>query len=201
MKGIRDFLSNIAATYNIVKLNALSSKKDLAKLRCGAYSSESFLSLADIVWKQAVRDEMCISTLIVDVEDFGDMCNKYGLLACEEILAKISGIILQNVRRPLDLTGRYRRSVYAVLLYSASLKAANRIADRINNEIKQQKFQRVGFVDDIVVNVQIGVATNEKPSLETSFEDLLKEAENGFCGARKDNVCTNCANNGKGICV
>jgi diguanylate cyclase (GGDEF)-like protein len=180
---------------------ALSKKQNLPKERFGVNSRENFLYLGDIFWKQACRDEMSISVLLLEVVEIDELCNKYGPWVCEEILSKIAEILHTNVRRPLDLTGRYQKNVFSVLLYSASIRAANRISERIHNEIKQHKFQRDGFVEDIVFNVQIGIATSEKPSLESSFEELLKEAEKGFCGVKKDLVCINCVNEGKGICV
>ena len=213
-KGV--FMKKIKNLFNLIKSEkvkgysifsdkearvALSKKQDLTKQRFGVYSPENFLYLGDVFWKQAARDEMSISVMIIEIDEFEELCKKYGLWVCEEILSKMSEILHLNVRRPLDLLGRYQKNAFSVLLYSASLRAANRIAERINNEIKQHKFEREGFVEDIVFNVQIGIATNEKPSLETTFEDLLKEAEKGFCGVKKDDVCINCINEGKGICV
>jgi diguanylate cyclase (GGDEF)-like protein len=94
-------------------------------------------------------------------------------------------IIRSNIRRPLDLVGRYRHDIYCALLYSAEIKPALVIAEKIRSEVETHKFEHKGFVVEIHSSVSIGIATIMNPSLEDSLENLIANASNNLQEAKR----------------
>jgi len=162
----------------------LENKEEHLERWLGIYNRSGFLALGDVIWKQAIRDKTCISFLMIDIDNFADLNKKYGHWACEDILKQMTDVILSNVRRPLDLTGRYRRNVYCVILYSADMKSTLAIAEKIRTEIYERKFEHKGFVDGMRASVSIGVAIRSVVTLESSFEMLIAQAANNLAVAQ-----------------
>jgi len=166
-----DYLSRI-----IARKNKLEEDDENLERWLGIYSRYGFLSLGDVFWKQATRDRISISVLMIDIDDFTGLVKKYGHWACEDILKQITEIIQSNVRRPLDVIGRYKHNTYSVMLYSSDAKSALAIAERIRNKIDEYRFEHKGFVVEIRASVSIGLATQKSPDFNNSLEKLASRA-------------------------
>jgi diguanylate cyclase (GGDEF)-like protein len=192
------------AEENIDYLNrVISDKKEMEEKEeykenwLGIYNQSGFLALSDVIWKQAIRDRLPVSILMIDIDDFTELNKKYGYWTCEDILKQITEIIRSNVRRPLDIIGRYRNNVYAVQLYSTNSEAALCIAERIHKRVYESEFEHKGFIVKMPVSVSIGVATQEIPNLDTSIEVLLSTAQSNLEGAKSkggNNIYSDCSN-------
>ena len=152
----------------------------------GIYNWNGFVAMSDIIWKQAIRDKVPISILVIDIDSFKGIKDKFGFWACEDILKQIAVIVMQNVRRPLDLAVMYRHDVYCVLLYSADIKPAANIAEKIRSEVEECKFEHRGFMDKISATVSVGIATEKTPSIGNSCEKLIEKADDNLQTAKKN---------------
>ncbi|MDR0303969.1 MAG: GGDEF domain-containing protein [Chitinispirillales bacterium] len=180
---------------NISRLNVLiANKNELMKKSenfedwLGIYSWNGFSTVSYITWKQAVRDSVSVSILMIEVDAFEELNKKYGYWACEDVLKQTVTIIHKNVRRPLDSIGRYRYNVCCALLYSADIDSATLIAEKIYYEVKNHKFKHAGFEVDISTTVSIGIASEAEPSaLDNSLDEIISRADANLQKAKKEN--------------
>jgi diguanylate cyclase (GGDEF)-like protein len=150
----------------------------------GIYNRSGFLALGDVVFKQAARDKVCISILLIDIDNFTGLSKKYGHWAGESILKQVTEIIQSNVRRPLDIIGRYRHNVYCILIYSADARSSLGIAEKIHSEVSVKKFKHKEFVTEISTTVSIGIAVEKTPNITSSLENLISRAKDNLSTAK-----------------
>lgn len=87
----------------------------------------------DRVWLQAIRDQVPLAIVLIDIDHFkayNDLC---GHQAGDECLRRVARCITRGARRPLDVTARYGGEEFAVVLYDAGRDHVEAVARRIQS--------------------------------------------------------------------
>ena len=190
-----ELMRNVYEENGIYLDELIVSKDDLIKKNenlenwLGIYNRNGFSSISNIVWKQAVRDGVTLSVLMIEIDSFDELDQKYGHWVCEDILKQTIAVVHRNVRRPFDLIGRYRYNTCCVLLYSTDLESAVNIAEKICGEIQEHTFEHAGFGVEISVTVSVGVTSESKPSISgNTFDKLMLCADDNLQTAKKEGI-------------
>jgi len=112
------------------------------------------------------------AVIMLDIDHFKRINDTYGHPAGDEVLKKISGVILKTVRK-VDMAGRYGGEEFSLYLHSTDRQHAVRVADRLRLIIRQTRF--VFDRKEVGVTASFGIACH--PEHGQSSEDLLRHAD------------------------
>lgn len=102
----------------------------------GIHNRRMFDDHVDRIWPQAIRDQVPIALLLVDIDHFKAYNDYYGHQAGDECLKRVAWSISGCARRPLDVAARYGGEEFAVILYDARRDHVEEAARRIQNAVE-----------------------------------------------------------------
>jgi len=140
----------------------------------GAYTRQHLNTRLDEEWARCRRQNAPLSLLMVDVDDFKAVNDKYGHLTGDKVLRQLVEIIKIHVRKS-DVVSRYGGEEFVILLPDTDRKGALKVAKKIRREVERNSQPRV--------TVSVGIAENT--SDYPGSEQLLQEADSAMYGAKK----------------
>jgi len=140
----------------------------------GVYSRVKLMELAHRTFLRAENDGHPVAVLIIDIDGFRAVNDKYGHSAGDQVLHDFAEFLTGNFRTT-DLFGRLGGTEFMVILPEITLKAAVEIAEKTRKIIEDMPFDTVTGV--VSLTVSIGTAALDKKSEIPTFEQLYIKAE------------------------
>jgi diguanylate cyclase (GGDEF)-like protein len=103
---------------------------------------------------RAVRYATPLTVLLVDLDNLGEVNQRYGVLQGDAVLMEV-GLLLRKLARTTDVVGRYDAQDFIVLTPQTDAQGARVLAERIRKIAEEQPFG----ADQFKVTVSIGVAS------------------------------------------
>jgi diguanylate cyclase (GGDEF)-like protein len=172
--------SGLALVDAIDRLRDLSIRDGLT----GIYNRRHFDEVLLAEWKRSIRTEKPMSLLLIDVDCFKKLNDRYGHLEGDECLKKIAEQLLKILRRSSDTLARYGGEEFAAILPETNKESAQLIADAMRMSVEDLKIANEGSKAARVVTVSIGVCS-EHAMLSRSTEELLNAADTALYRAKK----------------
>lgn len=147
----------------------------------GILNRRKFIQQAEVEFGRAIRTQIPLSLLSLDLDHFKQINDKWGHAAGDEVLIHFTKTI-SSLLRNYDLFSRMGGEEFLILLPGTEIKGAEKTAHRILEVIREQKIEFNGI--EIFYTVSIGVVLlQEGDNLETFFSRgdsaLYKAKENG----------------------
>ena len=120
-----------------------------------------------------------LSALMVDVDHFKKLNDRFGHQAGDEVLKTLTDTCLE-VLRTEDLFGRFGGEEFVAVLPETGESSAVRVADRLCRSVSRLK--RLAGRNDLHMTVSIGVATMQ--DADRGLEDLLDRADRAMYQAK-----------------
>src|ERR1700693_1623001 len=136
------------------------------------------------IWLQALRENMRIAVLLVDIDCFKDYNDRYGHQAGDECLRAVAVSLNQCARRPLDFVARYGGEEFAVVLYEASREYVAEVLTRIQRSIAELNIPHDASRVASRLTVSIGAAFI-LPSPHRTHEGLVQLADEALYSAKE----------------
>ncbi len=136
----------------------------------------------------ARRDERDLSLLVIDIDTFKEINDRFGHIEGDRVLAEIASR-LTNQLREVDLLARYAGDEFVVVLPGVTMRASLEIAARLLRAVRSRPFE-LSDGDSIVVTLSIGAATF--PADADTHEELIAAADTAMYLAKgygRDAVC------------
>jgi diguanylate cyclase (GGDEF)-like protein len=164
------------------QLKALSITDGLTQLKNRYYFDLAFIK----EFKRAARENWPFSVIMIDIDYFKKINDKYGHLFGDYCLVKSASLIQSIVHRPSDTVARYGGEEIAILLPNTALDGAIKLAEKIREHFRETEFTNSGTSQFITVSLGVS-SCNPKPKnkdnalklLETADQCLYKAKENG----------------------
>jgi diguanylate cyclase (GGDEF)-like protein len=131
---------------------------------------------------RARRTQSGLALLIIDVDHFKLFNDRYGHVAGDECLRKVSAFITQNILRPADLAARYGGEEFAVVLPGTDYAGAFLVAEKIRRAVMQAAIEHKDGVEGRVT-ISLGVAAYD-PASQVQPEDLVGIADKALYVAK-----------------
>ena len=130
----------------------------------------------------AVHDSSELAVLLLDIDHFKQINDRYGHQAGDEILRCVSGAIREEVGND-DLVARYGGEEFVVTLPGVSSESAMKIAEDIREAIAGLNFERISA--DLHVTISIGVNAGV-PSPEDSQDQWVRDSDEALYASKEN---------------
>ena len=154
------------------ELQVLSMTDDLT----GLMNRREMERRAHVLIKDARRAGRPVSMLMMDIDDFKAINDRYGHAHGDEVLRQV-GHCLGEHGRETDLIARFGGEEFVILLPGTSLSDARRYAARIDGLLRAIR------VDAVSITFSTGV-TGVEDAETAGFEDLFKMADRALYRAK-----------------
>lgn len=138
----------------------------------GLYNRRHFFERAEIEFQRAIRQEQSLSFLLMDVDDYKTINDKYGHDVGDAVMLHLANMLPAEVRI-FDLIARFGGDEFIIMLVNTQEEQAYEAAERIRNAVAQKPITYDAWKFNIYVS--LGIAT-----FKTEDEDLksvLKRAD------------------------
>ncbi len=153
-----------------LRLREISDTDGLTRINNRRYFDEVF----KIEYKRAFRERQPLAVLLIDIDYFKMVNDKYGHQVGDECLIEVAKTILACIRRPPDIAARYGGEEFVVALPNTALDGAIRVAETINRRFDENAITARDI--ELKIRVSIGVACTV-PASKDSADELLKRAD------------------------
>ena len=150
----------------------------------GVANRRQFDQTIDLEWNRAQRTEHPLSMLILDVDCFKALNDRYGHQAGDECLARIASVLQGSLRRAGEVVARYGGEEFAAILPSVDLPGALQVAESMRQAVFRLQIVNEGSLVHPYVTVSIGVAT-QQPSAGLTPAGLVAAADEALYRAKR----------------
>jgi diguanylate cyclase (GGDEF)-like protein/PAS domain S-box-containing protein len=134
-------------------------------------------------FRRARRHETPLALALLDVDDFKNFNDRYGHVAGDDCLCRISRAIEGVLRRPGDLAARYGGEEIAVVLPSTDETGAVAIAGQMRDAVVALRIEHLGSLHGIAT-VSVGISALMSPDDCDQPGDLLAAADRALYQAK-----------------
>jgi diguanylate cyclase (GGDEF)-like protein len=132
---------------------------------------------------RADRDCKTFSILLLDIDHFKSVNDKWGHQGGDAVLSMVGRLLLQSLRAS-DAAGRYGGEEFMCLLPATDTAGARIVAERIRIALLQQSVPSGNSF--IQVSTSIGIATVTGPGCRGTFDDIVRQADECLYRAKAD---------------
>jgi len=147
----------------------------------GLYHYRYFYHRAQGELEQARRSEEHLALLLLDIEGFQQVNNRYGLPAGDKVLAGVAAVLRQQVR-DCDLVARYGNDEFVLLLPQTGPNEAKHVSDKLRLAVRDSVFEQGG--NRIYARIRTSLANF--PDGADDLDALFKSALEGLRGDKKE---------------
>lgn len=147
---------------NILSLRESASRDALT----GLYNRRAFYEQLDLEIRRADKEGHIFDVIIMDIDDFKSINDKYGHLVGDLALKEIAGILIDEIKES-DLIVRYGGDEFVILIVAPD-SSPYAIKERVMGRILESN-----FLSDKVKGISVGWATYP---IDGTDGDLLLEA-------------------------
>ncbi len=163
-------LANQAAiAVDNAQLYELATKDGLTKL----YIHRHFYFLLESEIKRVQRYHHVLSLLMLDIDDFKQVNDKYGHLVGDIVLKEIASVIQKTIRH-VDIPARYGGEEFTIILPETAALNAVIIAERLRQKISQIQ---VKVDDSTIISPTVSIGIAEFPNASDGIKGLIDSAD------------------------
>ena len=129
---------------------------------------------------RARRYQSPLSVILLDIDHFKVVNDRYGHLAGDRVLVKVAQLCRERLRE-VDVLARYGGEEFIFLLPQTALDGAFLVAERLCNRIKEEKFD-TGDQGIAEISVSLGVAELDEDCVDT--QALIQRADRALYVAK-----------------
>ena len=134
-------------------------------------------------WRRALRSRQPLSLLMIDIDEFKVLNDRYGHPAGDRCLRLVASELQRLVKRPADLLARYGGEEFAVLLADTEPAGAMALAEQLREVVQALQIENAGSRLQ-VVSVSIGVASL-RPDDNAPAATLVQAADEALYQAKR----------------
>jgi diguanylate cyclase (GGDEF)-like protein/putative nucleotidyltransferase with HDIG domain len=143
----------------------------------GCFNRRAFFEQFSTHWNNAERYHHPLSTIMVDIDHFKSINDRFGHSVGDQVLQKVATALIETARQG-DLVCRYGGEEFAVLLTHTDLPSAVLAAERFRLAIEQLPFPNL--------SVTTSVGVSEMAMGAASMQELLDQADKCLYVAKRN---------------
>jgi len=147
----------------------------------GVFNRRHLLILGEQALEQARRYQRPLAALMIDIDHFKQINDRYGHAVGDEALKKLAECLQSNLRAA-DILGRYGGEEFVVLMPETDLETARRIAERLCEGIRALTIETEHA--PIHFTTSIGVAVFDD-ARDATVDSLIQRADQAMYAAKQ----------------
>jgi diguanylate cyclase (GGDEF)-like protein len=147
----------------------------------GLFNHRFFQESMDKELSKAIRYQRPFSLIMLDLDYFKKINDRYGHPAGDAVLKSISETINQTVRRS-DIVSRYGGEEFAIVLPETQLKGAVILAERLRKNVEQLAVKAGDAT--IRMTISLGLTIWEPASTVTEKADIIEAADKALYASK-----------------
>lgn len=160
------------------ELRALSVTDGLTSVFNRMYFDRQFIA----EWQRSRRDQKNLCLMLIDVDHFKKINDKYGHSAGDDILRSIAQTLLDHFKRGSDIICRYGGEEFTIILSDCSLEQAADLAEQLRVDVAASQLRYHGESLDITVSIGVCGLT---PGPDHQPLDLLNATDQALYQAKR----------------
>jgi diguanylate cyclase (GGDEF)-like protein len=160
-------------------LHGQLSKLSYTDVLTGLANRRYFMERLEAESRRHVRSSVPYCLILLDVDHFKSINDRYGHQAGDEVLRRLSQILIEGVRTPTDQSARIGGEEFAVLLPDTSLAATEIVCRRIADGLRKHTFTVNG--ESFHLTISMGVVECKGETTEAA----LKQADRNLYKAKQ----------------
>jgi len=147
------------------------------------YNRRNLEKIVNYQLKTARILNLKIALLMLDIDNFKQINDKYGHIVGDKVLQEIANIIRKNIRKT-DYAFRYGGEEFLVILPAVDKKTAYKIAEKIRTDIEKKQFKIDS--ENLKITVSIGVAILDKETLKKDLKTIIEKVDKALYTAKNN---------------
>jgi diguanylate cyclase (GGDEF)-like protein len=177
-RQLRDARRQLTDLANVDELTGLGNRRLINKV------------LQDEI-NRARRGRACLAVILLDVDYFKDYNDNYGHPAGDMVLKRLADVMQRATSRAGEMVGRYGGEEFILVLPGASVEAAVRTAERLQELVAVEAISHEKSPLGGNITVSQGVVS-VTPDAEHTSADIIKRADTALYQAKHDGRNTIC---------
>lgn len=149
----------------------------------GVANRRCFDHTLDVEWRRAVRRRSPLALLMIDVDYFKNLNDRYGHRYGDECLIQIAQALQAALPRSADLLARYGGEEFAAVLSATDRQGADTVARRMREFVRALNLENDTPIGQSVT-ISIGIAAYEFPN-ESSAAAFIEVADAALYRAKR----------------
>ena len=166
------------ANRTLKKLSSLDGLTGIANRR-------SFDEVLQKEWNRAIRNEISIGLIMLDIDFFKLYNDHYGHQGGDDCLKKVASSLTQSIHRDTDFLARYGGEEFSAILPDTDIDGAAKVAEDMRLAIQNLKIEHAKSKVSDIVSISIGVAAFI-PERESDPEILIAAADQALYKAKEE---------------
>lgn len=146
----------------------------------GLFNRRQFLTMTDAEWSRFQRYYRSLSVLMVDIDHFKSINDRFGHAVGDEAIRAVADICVRGKRKS-DVVGRVGGEEFAVLLPETTLSRARTVAERIRKRVEGLTLTAEDRPVQLTVSVGVAEAITSMPGVDA----LMKAADAALYQAKE----------------
>jgi diguanylate cyclase (GGDEF)-like protein/PAS domain S-box-containing protein len=146
----------------LIEMNNILKNKSIRDGLTNLYNHQYMNEVMETQLKEIELTKRNLCLMMMDIDHFKRVNDKYGHLVGDKVLKEIADLILKNTRES-DYVGRYGGEEFIIMLPDTDIEMALKIAEDIRKNIQEHRFE----IDNLKVTISIGVAHYTGQSLNS----------------------------------
>lgn len=138
--------------------------------KTGLYNHRFFETVLTMEIEKAKRGQENFSLIMIDIDDFKKVNEKYGHIQADEILVRLAKMMSNTIRK-YDILSRFGGEEFMILLPETTLENAKLFSERLRRKIHNDK-----FLSKKSIKVSGGIAQYKKLETARSFKERTNKA-------------------------
>ncbi|NLC24464.1 MAG: diguanylate cyclase [Oxalobacter sp.] len=184
---VRTHLQTVQNIRTIEKLGMIDTLTNIANRR-------SFNERIEMEWRRAIRKQVPISLLMLDVDRFKIYNDTYGHPQGDMLLRTITQVFIDTLNRPGDMPARLGGEEFAIILPDTTMDAALSVAEKIRSAVEKARIIAAVPEADIETSTSISIGViSTVPGNEESLASFIVRADEYLYAAKnsgRNRVCS-----------
>jgi len=159
------------------KLQEQANRDPMTNLYNRRYFHEVTANILEI----AKREKKPFSLIMVDIDNFKNINDKYGHAVGDEVIKQLSLLLSKNVRSS-DIVSRFGGEEFVILLPNTDLRGAQKIAAKIRESVENLQLH----IDNKTIHFTISLGVSNFLPGDDSIEEILKRADQALYKAKRN---------------
>jgi len=147
----------------------------------GIYNRRYFMEQLKAEWNRCMRHQQPITIIIIDIDHFKKLNDRYGHKQGDECLIEIARLLNSGTRRTGEFVARIGGEEFAIVLPNAKSAAAIKLAEKLRNDLSLIRFSHKN--EHFHISASMGIACTI-PNLGGDCERLFEAADEALYQAK-----------------